>query len=72
MIGKLANPIIQPIQRRYSIESARACLDAAGLHVYKVISKESDSKASLSGPHVTICLSQKPATSLENTAGGIR
>jgi SAM-dependent methyltransferase len=72
MIGKLANPIIQPIQRRFSIESARACLDAAGLHVYKIISKESDSKASLSGPHVTICLSQKPAPSLENTAGGVR
>ena len=72
IIGKIANPIIQPIQRRYSIESARACLEEAGLRVYRVISKESDSQASLSGPHVNICLSQKTATSLENTGGGVR
>jgi ubiquinone/menaquinone biosynthesis C-methylase UbiE len=59
--GKVTSPIVQPIQRRYTVESARECLEAGGLKVYKIISKASDAQAELSGPHVTIFLAQKAA-----------
>jgi ubiquinone/menaquinone biosynthesis C-methylase UbiE len=67
MLGKITSPIIQPIQRRYTTQSARACLEASGLQVYRVISKQSDSSAVLSGPHVVIFLSRKAAPSGENS-----
>ena len=63
ILGKVTSPIVQPIQRRYTVESACACLEAGGLKVYKVISKATDAQAELSGPHVTIFLAQKTAVS---------
>jgi ubiquinone/menaquinone biosynthesis C-methylase UbiE len=59
LYGRATHSIIQPIQRRYTIENARACLEHSGLHVSKIISKKSDPRASLSGPQVIIFLSQK-------------
>lgn len=61
ILGKITSPIIQPIQRRYTVESARACFEAGGLQVYKTISKSSDASAALSGPHVFVFLCKKAA-----------
>lgn len=62
IFGKISSPIIQPIQRRYTAESARTCFENAGLEVYKTISKRSDAGAVLSGPHVFVFLSRKAAS----------
>lgn len=59
LYGKTTRSIIQPIQRRYTVQSAHACLQACGLQVSRVISRETDPHAALSGPHVVVFLSQK-------------
>jgi ubiquinone/menaquinone biosynthesis C-methylase UbiE len=66
LYAKATRPIIQPIQRRYTVESARACLEESGFRVSRVVSKESDSHAALSGPHVVIFLCQKPPARVEH------
>lgn len=56
---KATRSIIQPIQRRYTAESVRACLEECGLAVSQVISKESEPASALSGPHVMVFVSKK-------------
>ncbi len=73
LYGKATRSVIQPIQRLYTVSSARACLEVSGLRISKVISKESDSHAVLSGPQVVIFLAQKPVSgsvaSVQDSAG---
>jgi ubiquinone/menaquinone biosynthesis C-methylase UbiE len=58
--GKVTRSVIQPIQRRYTVQSASVCIESSGFQVSKVISKASDPHACLSGPHVFIFLAQNP------------
>jgi SAM-dependent methyltransferase len=57
--SKVVKPIRQPIQIRYTVSSAKACFEACGFHVRRVISKSIDADVPLIGPHVVIYLSQK-------------
>lgn len=59
LFRKATGTIIQPIQRRYTIETARACLQECGLHVSQIISRQTDPNAPLSGPHVVIFRASK-------------
>jgi hypothetical protein len=56
---KATRAIIQPIQRRYTVETARACLEESGLRVSRLISKETDPGAALPGPHVVLFVASK-------------
>jgi hypothetical protein len=56
---KAVKPITQPIQRRYTVASAKACLEACGFQISRIISRESDPQAVLSGPHVVIFIAKK-------------
>lgn len=51
---KLRRPIRQPIQREYTVDSARACLTRAGLRVRREITLRSDPGTPLVGEHVVI------------------
>ena len=59
--GKLFRPIRQPIQNRYTLEEAKACLQRSGLEVKKLIDKAREPAAPLVGPHVIIFFCQKPS-----------
>ena len=56
---KATRAIIQPIQRRYTVETARACLEESGLRISRLVSKETDPVAALSGPHVVLFVASK-------------
>jgi SAM-dependent methyltransferase len=60
---KATRSIIQPIQRRYTAASVRACLEECGLTVSRLISRQSDPSSPLSGPHVMLFVSEKRASS---------
>lgn len=59
--SKVIKPIFQPIQRRYTVESARACLEESGLVVTETISTRTHKDVPLVGPHVVIYAGKKPA-----------
>jgi SAM-dependent methyltransferase len=52
--GKLIRPVHQPIQLRFTVASARECLERGGLMVSRTITTESEPDAPLVGPHVVI------------------
>ena len=54
VFGKVHKPIHQPIQRGYTAESGKQCIESVGLRVERVISNQSDPSAPLIGPHVVI------------------
>jgi SAM-dependent methyltransferase len=59
-IGKKGlHPILQPLRKSYTIESAHECLERNGLHVTQVITRESHPTAPLAGPHVVILIAGK-------------
>jgi ubiquinone/menaquinone biosynthesis C-methylase UbiE len=64
---KATSPVIQPIQRRFTEETVADCLRGSGLEVTRVISRRSDPKAPLSGPHVLIFIAKKPDVSRQAT-----
>jgi len=68
LYGKLTRSVIQPIQRRYTLQTARARLETIGLRVSRIITKRSDPLAPLSGPHVVILFSQKVLVASERLA----
>ena len=51
---KIFRPIKQPIQRAYTVASARGCLERAGFKVNREITLRSDPTAPLIGHHVAI------------------
>lgn len=57
---KITSPVIQPIQRRFTEKSVADSLRSAGFEIGRVISKRSDPKAPLSGPHVLIFIAKRP------------
>jgi SAM-dependent methyltransferase len=56
---KLFHPIVQPLRKSYTIESARECLECNGLQVTRAITRQSDPAAPLAGGHVVILVAQK-------------
>jgi ubiquinone/menaquinone biosynthesis C-methylase UbiE len=57
---KLIHPISQPIQRLYTRQTARACLEESGFEVTEIISKDTHSDVPLIGPHVLTFIARKP------------
>jgi SAM-dependent methyltransferase len=58
---KVRHPIVQPLRKSYTIDSARSCLERNGLQVTRIISRDSDPTAALAGRHVVILIARKPA-----------
>lgn len=59
LVGKFYKPVHQPVQNTYTIETATACLQAAGLRVQKLIHRQNSPAAPLIGPHVVIFVCEK-------------
>lgn len=58
---KTAHPIVQPMRKSYTIDSARKCLQQQGLHVFRTITQSTAPTAPLAGPHVVILIAgRKP------------
>jgi ubiquinone/menaquinone biosynthesis C-methylase UbiE len=55
---KIWHPIVQPLRKSYSIETAKACLERNGLKVKEIITLESRPDAPLAGRHVAIFVAQ--------------
>jgi ubiquinone/menaquinone biosynthesis C-methylase UbiE len=53
---KLHHPIVQPLRKSYSTESARECLMRNGLEPLRVINHRSEPTAPLAGSHVVILI----------------
>jgi len=60
---KMRHPIVQPLRRSYTIDSARRCLERNGLEVTRIVTRQSEPRAPLAGAHVVILLSQKARAS---------
>jgi len=57
---KLIHPIVQPLHKSYTIESARAVIESSGLKIRQIITRDSDPSAPLAGRHVVIFVAEKP------------
>jgi ubiquinone/menaquinone biosynthesis C-methylase UbiE len=57
--GKVLCPIRQPIQRRYTAQSGRTCLEECGFTITRVASRTSAAGLSLIGPHVIVYIARK-------------
>jgi SAM-dependent methyltransferase len=55
---KLWHPIVQPLRKSYSIDSARECLERNGLAVKQIITLATHPDAPLAGRHVVILVAQ--------------
>jgi SAM-dependent methyltransferase len=55
---KVWHPIVQPLRKSYTIETARQCLERNGLAVKQIITAETQPDAPLAGRHVVILVAQ--------------
>jgi SAM-dependent methyltransferase len=65
---KIFHPIVQPLRKSYTIDSARECLERNGLHVTQVITRTSHPTAPLSGRHVVILIAGKSTAPADSGA----
>jgi SAM-dependent methyltransferase len=56
---KIWHPIVQPLRKSYTIDSARQCLERNGLTVKRIITRETQPDAPLAGRHVVILVAQR-------------
>jgi ubiquinone/menaquinone biosynthesis C-methylase UbiE len=56
---KMLHPIVQPLRRSYTLDSARTCLEESGLKTASLITTRSHPHAPLAGDHVAIFTSRK-------------
>jgi ubiquinone/menaquinone biosynthesis C-methylase UbiE len=56
---KVWHPIVQPLRKSYTIDSARQCLERNGLMVKQIITRETQPNAPLAGRHVVILVAEK-------------
>ena len=56
---KIWHPIVQPLRRSYTIDSARDCLERNGLAIKQLITLETQPDAPLAGRHVVILVAQR-------------
>ena len=61
--GKFYKPVHQPVQNKYTIQTAKASLEHAGFDVMQMIHKGNTPDAPLIGPHVIIYVCRKSAAS---------
>jgi ubiquinone/menaquinone biosynthesis C-methylase UbiE len=57
LLKKMVRPIVQPLRKSYTIESAKDCLERNGLEVTRIITQKTDPSAPLGGPHVVVLVS---------------
>lgn len=58
---KARHPIVQPLRKSYTQESARELLERHGLSVTQIICRDTQPAAPLAGPHVTIFIAKHTA-----------
>jgi SAM-dependent methyltransferase len=58
MRKKIWHPIVQPLRKSYTIDSARQCLERNGLSVKEIITRETHPDAPLAGRHVVILVAR--------------
>jgi SAM-dependent methyltransferase len=56
---KIWHPIVQPMRKSYSIETASQCLKRNGFKIKQVITRETQPDAPLAGRHVVILVAQR-------------
>jgi len=56
---KIWHPIVQPLRKSYTIDTARQCLERNGLTVKQIITRKKQPGAPLAGNHVVILVAQK-------------
>jgi len=56
---KIWHPIVQPLRKAYTIDSARHCLERNGLNVKQIVTRQTQPTAPLAGSHVVILVAQK-------------
>jgi len=54
---KIWHPIIQPLRKAYTVDSAKDCLQRNGLRVKRIITQKTEPSAPLGGPHVVVLVS---------------
>jgi ubiquinone/menaquinone biosynthesis C-methylase UbiE len=54
---KIRHPIVQPLRKAYTAESAKDCLQRNGLQVTRIITQKTEPSAPLGGPHVVVLVS---------------
>jgi ubiquinone/menaquinone biosynthesis C-methylase UbiE len=54
---KIRHPIVQPLRKAYTADSARDCLLRNGLQVTRIITQKTEPSAPLGGPHVVVLVS---------------
>jgi ubiquinone/menaquinone biosynthesis C-methylase UbiE len=57
LLKKTIRPIVQPLRKSYTIESAKDCLERNGLRVTRIITQKAEPSAPLGGPHVVVLVS---------------
>jgi len=57
---KVIHPIVQPLRKSYTVDTARQCLERNGLRVTQVITRDSQPTAPLAGTHVVILIAERP------------
>lgn len=55
-LKKTRHPIVQPMRKSYTVESASECLRRNGLEVLRIITQQTERSAPLGGPHVVILI----------------
>jgi SAM-dependent methyltransferase len=56
---KIWHPIVQPLRRSYTIDTAQRCLEQNGLKVKQIITRQTQPDAPLAGSHVVILVAQR-------------
>jgi SAM-dependent methyltransferase len=54
---KIRHPIVQPLRKAYTTDSATDCLQRNGLQVMRIITQKTEPSAPLGGPHVVVLVS---------------
>jgi ubiquinone/menaquinone biosynthesis C-methylase UbiE len=54
---RILHPIIQPLRKAYTADSAKDCLERNGLRVTRITTQKTDPSAPLGGPHVVVLVS---------------
>ena len=54
---KVRHPIVQPLRKAYTADSATDCLQRNGLQVVRIITQKTEPSAPLGGPHVVVLVS---------------
>jgi SAM-dependent methyltransferase len=56
---KIWHPIVQPLRKSYTIDTARRCLEQNGLTVRQIVTRENQPDAPLAGRHVVILVAER-------------